>query len=995
LFGALWCVCLASIGFAASLPNYITRVWTTDDGLPNSSVTAVLQSHDGYLWLGTCSGLARFDGVRFTVFDSSNTPELQSPNVTALFEDAEGTIWIGHQTGELTCYRAGKFHAVPVKATWHGGNIYGIGADPAGDVWLLNGDGELARVKDWFVIAPPPGKSPARVALVRKPKGGFWIQRDNEVWVLENDHLQPMHFDAPSGDRYIQGIGAGRDGGLWVMTESRMRKWKDGKWTEDLGTAPWGWNTIHTLIETEDGSLAAATADHGLYLIVPGQGSLQFCRANGFPDDWITASLCEDREGNLWLGTGNSGLAMLRPGNITAFNPPDHWQGRRVLSVTCGPDDALWIGTEGAGLYRFDNGSWTNFGESIGLTPPYVWSVVLDAQGRTWAGTWGGGLFVWNGSRFEVPQEFGKVTAQLTALLAPPDGGLLVGTGIGLMRYESGKITWLAREPEFALPDVRTVVKAPDGTLWFGMSGGGLGRLQQGVVRQFRRGDGLSSDFVQCLHLESDGTLWIGTFNGLNRLKDGRFVAITKKQGLQNDIICDIEDDGRGYFWLSSHGGIMRVNQAELNRCVDGQIKQLHCLTYGLSDGLPTLECSGGFQPAGCRTEDGRLWFPTSKGLVAVDPGKVETNTLVPPAVIERLLVDDRMVSEGTASETPLRIAPGRHRYEFQFAGLSFVAPEKLRFRYRLEGVETEWIETQSSRKAYYSQLPPGDFRFQVLACNNDGVWNETGATLAFTVLPAFWQTWWFRISGGWLTALAGGGIVWLDARRRMRRKVERLQRQQAVERERIRIARDIHDDLGANLTRITMLSESARSDLNDSRQVASHLDQIHNTARELTRAMSEVVWAVNPQHDTLDSVAAYLEEFGQNLLRTAGIRCKMDMPSQFPARVITAEVRHNLFLAFKEALHNAIKHSGASEVRISLAVKPAAFILTVEDNGNKFASETILVGMPHGQPQGSGNGLANMRQRLAEIGGRCEIEGAPGKGTKVTFTVALKGLSA
>ena len=994
-FGALWCVCLASIGFAASLPNYITRVWTTDDGLPNSSVTAVLQSHDGYLWLGTCSGLARFDGVRFTVFDSSSTPELQSPNVTALFEDAEGTIWIGHQTGELTCYRAGKFHAVPVKATWHDGNIYGIGADTAGGVWLLNGDGELARVKDWFVIPPPPGKSPARLALVRKPKGGFWIQRDNEVWVLENDHLRPVHFDEPSGDRYIQGIGAGRDGGLWVMTESRMRKWKDGKWTEDLGTAPWGWNIVHTLFETEDGSLAAATADHGLYLIFPGQGFLQFCRANGFPDDWITASLCEDREGNLWVGTGNSGLAMLRPGNITALNPPDHWQGRRVLSVTCGPDDALWIGTEGAGLYRFDNGRWTNFGQSLGLTPPYVWSVVLDAQGRTWAGTWGGGLFMWNGSRFEVPQVFGEITAQVTALLAPPDGGLLVGTGIGLMQYESGKITWLAREPELALPDVRTVMKAPDGTLWFGLSGGGLGRLRQGVLRQFRRGDGLSSDFVQCLHLESDGTLWIGTFNGLNRLKDGRFVAITKKQGLQNDIICDIEDDGRGYFWLSSHGGIMRVNQAELNRCADGQIKQLHCLTYGLNDGLPTLECSGGFQPAGCRTEDGRLWFPTSKGLVAVDPGKVETNTLVPPVIIERLLVDDQMVSEGTASESPLRIAPGRHRYEFQFTGLSFGAPEKVRFRYRLEGVETEWVETQSSRKAYYSHLHPGDYQFQVLACNNDGVWNETGATVAFTVLPAFWQTWWFRISGGIMTALAGGGIVWLDARRRMRRKLERLQRQQAVERERIRIARDIHDDLGANLTRITMLSESARSDLDSPQLVAGHLDQIHNTARELTRAMSEVVWAVNPRHDTLDSVAAYLEEFGQNLLRTAGIRCKMDMPSQFPARVITAEVRHNLFLAFKEALHNAIKHSGASEVRISLAVKPAAFILTVEDNGNKFASETLSAGTPHGQPQGSGNGLANMRQRLAEIGGRCEIEGASGKGTKVTFTVVLKGLSA
>jgi len=995
-FGVLGCVFMASTGLTASPPNYITRAWKTDDGLPGSCVMTVIQSHDGYLWLGTRSGLARFDGVQFTIFNGGNTPEMQGPHMTCLFEDPKGTIWIGHETGELTAYQDGKFREVPIKASWHGGKIYGIGADLAGDVWLLNGNGELARVKDWFVIPSPPRKAPLRLALVMKPAGGFWIQLDNEVSELADGQLRPVQFDTPPYNRYIQGIGASREGGLWVMTESRMRKWKDGKWTKDLGPAPWEWAPVNRLIETKDGSLAVATPDRGLYLIISGQGILQFSRATGFPDDWI-ASLYEDREGNLWVGMGNSGLAMLRPGNITTINPPDHWQGRGVLSVASGPDDALWIGTEGAGLYRFLDGSWTNFDQSVGMNHPYyVWSVVLDTQGQTWAGTWGGSLFGWNGSRFEVPPELRDFHAPIPALLALPGGELLIGTSIGLMQYEPGKITWLAREPELHLPDVRTVTKAPDGTLWFGMSGGGLGRLQQGVLRQFRRTDGLSSDFVQCLHLDSDGTLWIGTFNGLNRFKDGRFVAITKMQGLPDDTICDIEDDGRGYFWLSSHGGILRADKNELNRCADGQIKELHCLRYGLSDGMPTLECSGGLQPAGCRTKDGRLWFPTSKGLVAVDPGKIETNTLVPPVLIERLLVDDQVVSEGTASESPLRIAPGRHRYEFQFTGLSFEAPEKVRFRYRLEGVDPEWVETQSSRKAYYTHLPPGDCRFRVLACNNDGVWNEQGATLAFTVLPAFWQTWWFRISGAAMIALAGGGIVWLDARRRMRRKLERLQRQQAVERERIRIARDIHDDLGANLTRITMLSESARSDLENARQVAGHLDQIYNTARELTRAMGEVVWAVNPRHDTLDSAAAYLEEFGQYLLRTAGIRCKMDMPSQFPPWVITAEVRHNVFLAFKEALHNAIKHAGASEVRISLAVKPATFTLMVEDNGRGFAPETLLAGAPHDQPrQGSGNGLANMRQRLAEIGGCCEIESAPGKGTKVAFTITLKGLSA
>ena len=327
LFGLLWCVCMASTSLAASLPNYITRVWTKDDGLPDSRVTAVIQSHDGYLWLGTRSGLARFDGVRFTIFDGGNTPEMQSPHVTSLFEDSDGTIWIGHETGELTVYQDGKFHAVPFKAAWRGGKIRAIIADPANDVWLLNDFGELVRVKDGLFIPSPQGKMAHLIALAGVPGGGTWIRRDNEVSELKDGQLHPVRFDNSAGSRYIQGIGAGRDGGLWVMTDNRMRKWKNGRWTEDLGPAPWGWVAVHFVIETKDGNLVAGTSDKGLYLVFPGQGSLQLCHTNGFPDNWIT-SLCEDREDNLWVGTGNGGLAVLRPGNITTLNPPDHWQGR-------------------------------------------------------------------------------------------------------------------------------------------------------------------------------------------------------------------------------------------------------------------------------------------------------------------------------------------------------------------------------------------------------------------------------------------------------------------------------------------------------------------------------------------------------------------------------------------------------------------------------------------------------------------------------------------
>jgi len=357
-----------------------------------------------------------------------------------------------------------------------------------------------------------------------------------------------------------------------------------------------------------------------------------------------------------------------------------------------------------------------------------------------------------------------------------------------------------------------------------------------------------------------------------------------------------------------------------------------------------------------------------------------------PPVVIEDIMLDSQSLAEDERGRVPLRIPPGRNHLEFRYTGLSLVAPEKIRFRYRMDGLESEWVEAGGKRTADYSFMPPGDYTFHVTACNNDGVWNETGATLSFTVLPHFWQSWWFRALSGCAAAVTIGGVVWLVTRRRMRRKLERLERQQAVERERARIAKDIHDDLGASLTRITLLSQSARGELDHPVQAALSLDRIYGIARELTRAMDEIVWAVNPKHDTLDSLASYLGRFAQDFLAAANVSCRLDLSSQLPAWPLMAEVRHNLFLAFKEALHNAVKHSAATEVQVSLTLQAPAFVLAVEDNGCGFA-----VGESSASQRSlRGNGLSNMQRRLAEIGGLCQIQTVPGNGTRIHFIVPV-----
>jgi len=968
-----------------SMPGYALRLYQTEDGLPGNNITSIVQTRDGYLWLGTRNGLVRFDGVRFTVFDSSNTLEIRAPHVSSLFEDAAGVLWIGYLTGELVSYRQGEFRRERIRANWAGGKIFGFGNDRAGNLWVINQEGELVRLKDDLLIPAPSARLTYLLSLTREADGRLWLHRENEVLRLETGSLQAEALDIVETNHYIQGIAASRDGGLWVLNMTHIQKWKDGKWSEDWGVAPWGEKPIPCLMEIGEGRLAAGTADDGLYLISR-EGFLHLCRTNGLPDDWVTA-LCQDREKNLWVTLGNGGLVVLRPANVVTHKPPDQWQGRAVQAVTHGPDGDLWVGTEGAGLYRLQNGNWTNFDLSVGLTHRYIWSVALDRQGRTWAGSWGSGVFVRNGERFETPAELKELAYPVAALLPESDGGMLIGAAPGLLRYEAGRVTWLARKPHIPA-DVCCMARAADGAVWFGMAGGGLGCWKDGTLWQYRQADGLANDFVQCLRFEADGTLWIGTFGGgLNRFKDGRFVAITRDHGLPSDVICDVQDDGRGYYWISTHGGIARVSVAELQACADGRLQELQCLTYGLSDGLPSLQCSGGFQPASCRTADGRLWFPTSKGLVSLDPGNVTTNPLAPPVFVERLLVDEHLVAEGPNLPALTQITPGRHRYEFQFTGLSYSAPEKVRFQYRLAGLEHDWANITSPRRAYYSYIPPGDYRFEVRACNNDGVWSEASAPLALTVLPWFWQTWWFKIGGGVLTAVAGGGIVWLDARRRMRRKLERLERQQAIERERARIAKDIHDDLGAGLTRISLLSESVPAEEVSPPQAAEVLNGIFTTTREMTQTMDEIVWAVNPQHDTLDSLASYLGSFAQDFLAGTGVRCRLDVPLQLPNWRLEAEMRHNLFLAVKESLNNALRHAQATEIRVSLGVAAAAFTIVVEDNGCGIPTE-----LTNGEagPAINHNGLTNMRQRLAQVGGRCEISRSPGGGTKVEFHALL-----
>ncbi|HSH16183.1 MAG TPA: two-component regulator propeller domain-containing protein, partial [Verrucomicrobiae bacterium] len=568
----------------------------------------------------------------------------------------------------------------------------------------------------------------------------------------------------------------------------------------------------------------------------------------------------------------------------------------------------------------------------------------------------------------------------------------------GLNHLRDGVFTHVTTTNGLTANFVTCLLKDRTGALWIGTSGGGLNRLQEGRLTAFTRRDGLASDFVRTLHEDAAGTLWIGTGGGLSILRNGhgRLHSVTRQQGLTDDVISQILEDDDGRLWFGSNRGIFQAGKEELQAAAEGRLALINPVSYGKAEGMESLECTGGFHPAGLKTPDGRLWFSTVKGLVMVEPKNLTINKLPPPVLIEELWMNGKAVPLPPATVTAvnptgknrasnaafqLPLGPGVDRLEFRYTALSLVAPEKVRFRHKLEGLDRDWVEAGTRRTAYYTHLPVGDYRFQVMACNNDGVWNEAGQVLAFQVLPAFWQTWWFRAASILAALGSGAWLVRFISVRKLRGKLDRLRRRHALEKERARIAQDIHDDLGARLTQIALVGEIGQHHSDQPREVQTHFHTITRTAREAVQSMDAIVWAVNPRNDSLDNLANYISQFAQDFFQYTTIRCRLDIPAHLPNHLLSSETRHNLFLAVREALNNVARHSGASEVWVRLHADDHRLVLRIDDDGHGFVVPAAGL---------HGDGLVNMKRRIEEMGGDFAMTSSPGQGTRIRMEVPL-----
>ena len=999
----LWLCCLGPAALALPVGGarggggpYTIDVWETDEGLPQNSVIAMTQTRDGYLWLGTQSGLVRFDGIRFTEFEDSRAPELKSACIVLLFEDSRTNLWIGTQAGGLVRVTDGEVLSLRLGEGGGDRRLMAAAEDAAGGVWLYSANGELRRFDaghtNLFVV--DQGRPSSRRPLIAERAGPLLVGTDLRLFTVDpqadlSARQLPVARSEPVNKLDL--LLASERGGYWRLANGQVQKWAGERLECDWGLYPWGTAPVSAACEDREGNLLVGTLGAGIFWY-DSQGRATVLSTNeGLSDNFIL-SLQVDRERNLWIGTDGGGLNRVKRQVFTVLEAT---RGLVVQSVCPDAFGGLWLGrsaigsdAKGAGFWRDGTLQW--FETSQNMVNATVRSVFVDRNQQVWAGTLGG-LYQLQEGRFRPAPGaagFNRLGAAISALYQDRDGRLWVGTRGGLTCWDGR--TWRVFTARDGLTSdlVQAIAGDTQGNLWIGTRGGGLNRLREGRFTAFRQADGgLPGDDISSLLVDAEGVLWIGTFgNGLARWQDGKWRRFSKADGLVSNSIGYLVEDGLGFLWLGSNAGLMRVPKQALNDFAQGTRAVIACRTYGKSDGLPTSECTSGSQPGACRSPDGRLWFPTIKGLLSVNPAQLNPNTNPPPVKIEAVLIDREeqdLHAILTGPGAGLTVPAGREQVEFNYTSLNLAAPERARFRYWLEGHEKLPTEANNIRSAHYSKLPPGSYTFHVTACNEDGVWNPTGSALALTVAPPFWRTWWFL--GASAAALLGSIVagVHFFSTQRLQRQLERLKHQEALEKERARIARDIHDQLGANLTQVALLSELVESDKDFPVEVASHAQQISRTARDTARALDEIVWAANPSNDTLDGLINYVCKHAQEYLAVAGLRYRLEVPTELPAAPIPPEVRHNIFLASKEAVTNVVRHAQASAVWVRLRLKPGEFTLEIEDNGRGLA------GMDE-KAASARNGLRNMRKRMEDIGGQFTMTPGQEGGTLIRLSAPL-----
>jgi ligand-binding sensor domain-containing protein/signal transduction histidine kinase len=970
--GMLVVACCAS--WLGKATEFTSRLWQMEDGLPHNIVQALCQTSDGYLWVGTREGLARFDGMHFKNVELSG--ESPHSSVLSLVESSDKALWVGTEGQGLYRIAGGSIQRMTTTNANQKFSVYDLLATGS-SVWIASSRGVL----EWT------GKEMQQRCPFKNLVQCLCLDSHGSVWLagqgLSRLSATPTNYVVTSGPPIgnARKVYCDADDTFWIASGTSFLEVCRGVTTE------------RSKADDPSGFICAMLRDHRQEFWIGTYSGLSRYQNGKFvnltsPEEpsYQVYALLEDREGSVWVGS-EEGLTRLTPRAFRTFTKRDGLSMNRVVTVCAGTGDDVWVGLHGGGINHFQDEHFETINKATGLSSDFVMAMCLGRDGSLWAGTdYGSMLNHIKGGRITIlGPEQGFKTGTTTALVEESEGGLWIGTRDGLQYYRDGYFTNFTTRQGLSDNKINALAVGGDGALWIG-TGNGLTRHQQSGFENISAERPELAAPILAVREDADGVLWLGTRGkGLLRMKGGAVRAFGSKEGLTSDSIYSVLEDRRGNLWLNGSRGIFRVSKQEIEAVASGLTESVQSIAYGKAEGIL---CSGQYgevtQPAGCESRDGRLWFRTTQGVAVVDPNKITTNQQPPPVVIEEVVADRKSIAERKLLEpiANVRAPKGRGELEVRYSALSLCAPEKDRFRYRLRGADPDWVDAGARRTAYYSKVAPGKYTFEVTACNNDGVWATSPALLTIQVEPHFWQTHLFLV--GCILGAAGfiAIAVRYATRRRMRRELQKLEQQNAVERERARIARDIHDDIGTGLTEIALTSEMVEDPSVSGEEARQLAGEISDRARQLVTGMDEIVWAINPRNDTVKSAAAYFSQFAQRLLKAAGITCRLDIEQSLPELALSSEQRHNLFLSFKEALNNLAKHSNATEAKVSISLNDSMFTVTVQDNGGGFDPR---------EQTAAADGLLNMRERMTRLGGECDINTANGRGTTLRLILPLQ----
>jgi len=977
-FAVACCPCASALNPSLDVNQYAHTTWTVREGFFKGGITSIAQTPDGYLWLGTEFGLLRFDGARSVAWHPPEGEQLPSSFVTALLAARDGSLWIGADKG-LARWKDGKL----TRYNDLGGQaVQSLLEDGEGKVWVGGGapTGRLCAIQSGSVQCwGEDGRfGSAVISLCQDRSGNLWAGATTGLWRWKPGppKLYPMAGPAPE----IYALIEGDHGGLLISMLSGIRQLVDGK------VQGYPLPGVHRqfrpsrLFRDRNGSLWIGTPDLGLLHTHQGRTD-SFARADGLSGDFIYG-LFEDREGSVWVAT-TGGLDRFRQFAIPTISTKQGLSNARVASVLAAGDGSVWLGTTD-GLNRWNNGQVTIYRQrSSGLPDDAVESLFQDDHGRIWVSTRRGIAYFENGRFIPVSAVPGGIVHSIAEDSA---GNLWINDQAqGLFHLIGGSVVERIPWPRLGREDVATTL-LPDpvqGGLWLGFFQGGLSYFKNGQVRASYGGaEGLGEGGVSGLHLDRDGTLWAATAGGLSRVKDGRVATLTSRNGLPCDTVHWVIEDDDHSLWLGMACGLLRASRTELDAWVTDSRRVIQAPVFDSSDGVTSHAFSNGYNPGVAKSVDGRMWFVTGDGVSVIDPRHLPVNKIPPPVHVEEVKVDgkDWDASHGW------RLPALTRDLEIHYTALSYVAPEKNRFKYKLEGHDSDWKDAGNERKASYNDLPPRKYRFRITASNNNGVWNEAGDSLDFSIAPAYYQTTWFRAS----CVAAFFALLWALYRYRLY-QIAREFNARLEERvgERTRIARDFHDTTLQNFLGVLMKFSTVKHLIPERPDVQETLEGVCEQARQAIAEGRDVVQGLRSSMVVANDLARAISTLGEGLVadhssHPAGENCpEFRVHVEGKSRDLPPLVRDEVYRIAGEALRNAFRHAQAKRIEVGIRYDQRQFRLCVLDDGKGIDQAVLSAGGRAGH-----HGLPGIHERAQLAGGKLSVRSQLDSGTEIELTI-------